>query len=242
MGTGWLGVRTLFFGALAVVGGGVGIYFGFFFKGGSPYSLQETLPQMVSDFGAHARVVELQDSTDDIVFRVIGSDGLLHERDYQLQFSETSDGGTGKTRHVSNSESRPSTSDRRHAKVTLGQIPSGIVDKLLSAVGFPKDGSSATLTGSTWMLESGARPFDKYEARYDGSRLHQTQSKASVFGPGSSTGSGTSTGSTPSATAPPNAAPPSSGLHGKVGKLLACIQRAHQNVNKIIACQQRFGP
>ena len=245
MGWGRTSVRNVAFTALGLVGGGVGIYFAFFFKGGSPYTLQETLPEMISDYGRNARVVELQDSTDDIVYRVIASDGLLHERDYELQFSETSNGGTGMTRHTSNSVSKPSASDVSSAQVRLGQISSGIVDKLLSEVGFPSNGSSATLDGDTWTLESGARPFDKYEARYDGSGLHQTQSQATVFAPQPTAPSGASpesSGSAPGATSTPQTSAPPAGLSGKTGKLIACIQHAHTNVNKIVICQRRFGP
>lgn len=220
-----MGVRNGAFTALGLVGAGVGIYFAFFFKGGSPYTLQETLPQMISDYGPSARVVQLQDSTDDITYRVIGPDGLLHERDYELQFSRTAGGGTGMTRHISNSVSKPSASDVSGAQVRLGQISSGIVDKLFLEVGFPSNGSSATLHGDTWTLESGARPFDRYEARYDGTGLHQTQSQATVFAP-----------------QPTKTSTPPAGLTGKAGKLLACIRHAHTDVNKIVVCQRRFRP
>jgi hypothetical protein len=239
-----MSVRNVAFTALGLVGAGVGVYFAFFFKGGSPYTLQETLPQMISDYGANARVVQLQDSTDDITYRVLGPDGLLHERDYELQFSRTAGGGTGKTRHISNSVSKPSASDVSGAQVRLGQISSGIVDKLFSEVRFPSNGSSATLHGGTWTLESGARPFDRYEARYDGSGLHQTQSQATVFAPQPTAPSGSSAGSSgsaPSATSTPQTSTPSTGLGGNTGKLLACIQHAHSDVNKIVVCQRRFG-
>jgi hypothetical protein len=50
-------LRTGGFGLLAIVGLAVGIYFAFFSKAGSAYTLQETLADMIHDFGASTRVV-----------------------------------------------------------------------------------------------------------------------------------------------------------------------------------------
>jgi hypothetical protein len=217
-----------------VLGAAVGIYFGVFFKGGSSYTLQETLPKMVSDFGANARTVEILASTDNVKYEVIGADGLLHTHVYGLEYSRVVGGGTGKTRKTTNSIRRATAGELRDARVRLGEIAPGVVDKLLARVGFPHQGSSATLTGDTWTLESGARPFDKYQARYDGTGLRQTQTQATVFGSGASSG------------APPRSSTSQSSPHTRLerttGKLLACIQRAHQDVNKLAVCQQRFAP
>jgi hypothetical protein len=54
--------------------------------------------------------------------------------------------------------------------------------KRTSEAGFPHSGSTATLQGSTWTIGSGASPFDKYQANFDGSGFRQTQSKSDVFG------------------------------------------------------------
>jgi hypothetical protein len=172
-----------------------------------------------------------------VSYEVIGSDGLLHRRDYALQTSETPGGGTGYNRHESNSQRRPTGGERRSATVPLGSLKPGIVDDLLGRVGFPQSASSATLTGRTWLLQSGVRPFDKYEARFDGTHLHQTASKATVFGPQPSsppTVGSTTTPRTPSIKVPTTSTKPN--------RLLSCIQHAHGNVTKMQVCTQRFAP
>ena len=76
-------------GTLAgVIGAGIGIYFAAFSPSGRPYNLQGTLPKMVADFGAGARVVQLVVSADNVDFEVIPDDGRLHTRNYDLVSSE----------------------------------------------------------------------------------------------------------------------------------------------------------
>jgi len=173
----------VFWLCFALVGGGIGIYFAYFFKGGSPYSFRETLPQMVSSFGADARVVQIQVSSDNVDYQVITRNSQLRDRAYILRLSRVQGGGTGNTREVENSARAPTAREQREARVTLSQLAPGVVESMYREVNFPSQGSSATLSGETWLLQSGARPFDRYEARYDGTDLHQTQSKASVFAP-----------------------------------------------------------
>jgi hypothetical protein len=60
-----------------------------------PYTLQETLPKMVSDFGAKARVVQISVSEDDVDFQVMGGDEQLHIRNYDVVESEISAGTEG---------------------------------------------------------------------------------------------------------------------------------------------------
>ena len=246
VGRGWV---TPFWVCLALVGGGVGIYFAYFFKGGSPYSFRETLPGMVSSFGADARVVQILVSSDNVAYQVIARDGLLHERVYNLQSSRVVGGGTGETHKVENAVRNPTASERREARVTLGQLAPGVVDGLYRRVNFPSQGSSATLTGDTWFLQSGARAFDQYEARYDGTGLHQTQSKSTVFGSNppsqiiahTATDSKAVTKSSITVTSSGNAQPTAL-LPKKLSRLLACVQRAQGDVSRITACQQRYAP
>jgi hypothetical protein len=49
--------------------------------------------------------------------------------------------------------------------VTLGQVDPGVVDSLYGEVGFPSQGSGATLTGRSWFLQSGAHPEHRFTAR-----------------------------------------------------------------------------
>jgi hypothetical protein len=231
------GWRTIGFTLLGVIGAGVGIYFAFFSKAGQPYSFQETLPKMVSSFGGQARVVQIVAGSDSVLYEVIGADGLVHRRDYELQTSETPGGGTGYNRHESNSQRRPTAAERRAAVVTLGSLSPGIVDSLFGRVGFPHDGSSASLTGRTWLLQSGARPFDKYAALFDVRRLRQTSSKATVFGAQSSAPS-----PAPTTTAQTSTTIKITASGAKANRLLTCVQHAHGDVTKMQACAARFAP
>jgi hypothetical protein len=219
--------RNLVGGFFGLIGLGVGIAsFAIFHNAGSGFSFHGTLPEMVSDFGKGARVVEILASTDDVKYAVIGRDGRLHERNYNLKFSKAIGGGTAKDRKIENSVRKATAAERANARVRLGDLNASVIDDLFKKVGFPHDGSSATLTGTTWLLQSGAHPFDKYVARYDGTGVHQTQSQADVFG---------QSGAPPQPQSQSGSAPP-------VNKLIGCIQDAHGDVTKITACQQRFGP
>ncbi len=240
---------TVFWVCLSLVGAAVGIYFAFYFKGGSPYTFEETLPKMVSAFGADARVVQVLVSSDNVSYEVIGRDGLLHRRVYELQFSREAGGGTAKTRGVENSVRKPTAGELREARVTLGQLTPGVVDSLYHRVDFPNDGSSAVLTGETWLLESGARAFDHYQARYDGTALHQTQSKATVFGSKPPSQTTTQPPAQGNVVTKSSITIRSSGgtqstatVRKRLRRLLACIQRAEGDASKIVSCQQHYAP
>src|SRR3954452_11017494 len=56
---------------------------------GSGYDFADTLPQMVDDFGEDARVISVLDRDGDVTFVVIGKDGRVHERAYELVCSVT---------------------------------------------------------------------------------------------------------------------------------------------------------
>jgi hypothetical protein len=253
---GWVRVKVLGWIIVAVAVVGFVIWFiTFIISNTTAYTLQATLPKMIADFGANARVVRIdvnreEDEDQHVLYEVIGADGRLHQRSYVLSQSPTGDGGTGSGTYVRNAVRMPTAAEVRGARLHLGQIPPGVVDELYGKVGFPSTDSHATLTGETWALStqeaSGAKFSDKYEARYDGSELRQTGSD-----PFHSTGRTTSRPPSPPARArtptaptvqPPSAPAPGRSTLQKAQRLLACIQGAHQDVTKLIACQRRFGP
>jgi hypothetical protein len=218
----------------------------FVFLGNSddpPYSFRETLPHVVSDFGANARVADIRVSADDVVYEVMTSDGLVHVRDYHLADRPAeSNSGRPHYRQIRNSVRDTTAADLRNAQLRLGDIPPGVVAKLFVQLRYSQSAGNATLEGKTWTLESDARLFDQYEARYDGTGLHQTRSRATVFLPKpvgqTETSTSTSTSQRATRATAPSAAP---GLI-KAERLLACVRRAHGDITKLVACQRRYGP
>ena len=142
------------------------------------YDLQGTLPKMVSAFGSDARVVEISVGSSDVYFQVIGADGRLHIRDYKVVESEIEAGTYGYNRKTSDYLRAPTALESQDAVLKLGQIDPGVVDRLYGKVGFPRQGSSATLTGRSWFLESGVSPDHQHVAGYDGSGLSPARSAA----------------------------------------------------------------
>jgi hypothetical protein len=67
-------------------------------RGIKPFTLQETLPKMVADFGAKARVVQIAVSGQNVDFQVIPQDGQLHIRNYDIVSYEVDAGTTGYNR------------------------------------------------------------------------------------------------------------------------------------------------
>ncbi|MGZ4183956.1 MAG: hypothetical protein ACXVFA_01055 [Solirubrobacteraceae bacterium] len=143
-----------------------------------PYGLRETLPGMVSSFGSNARVVKIIVGSSGVYYQVIGSDRRLHIRDYSIAQSEIDAGTYGYNRKTNNVVRAPTVAESSSAVLTLGQIDPGVVDSLYSKVGFPRQGSSATLTGRSWFLESGAQPEHRFVAAYDGHGVQRTQAAA----------------------------------------------------------------
>jgi hypothetical protein len=176
-------VRQRVLGVLGVAGAIVGVVIGShaFESATTTDTLANTLPQMVGEFGGSARVVQIIVDSGGVNYQVIGSDGLLHTRDYGIRTSQDVE-GTATTHEVENTQRHPTTAERRGAIVTLSKFEPGVVDDLYRKVGFPSSSSSATFSDGHWLLQTGSRPFDKYEARYDGSGLRQTQSEQSTFG------------------------------------------------------------
>ncbi|MFT3863780.1 MAG: hypothetical protein QM729_05860 [Solirubrobacterales bacterium] len=160
----------------AVVGVAIAGHVGVDSNGGlKPYGLQETLPGMVASFGPNARVVEIIVGSSGIYYQVIGADHRLHIRDYAIVEYEIEAGTYGYNHKTSDFVRAPTPAESRAAVLTLGQLDPGVVEGLYSKVGFPRQGSSATLTGRSWLLQYGADPDHRYVAVYDGSGLRPTQ-------------------------------------------------------------------
>jgi hypothetical protein len=126
-------------------------------------ALDQTLPQMVSDYGANARIVKLDVADDDIGYDVVLPNGSLHHRRYLL---------SGENRQTDDFTATANGSQLRSARLRLSAIPQRVLDTLLKRVAAPVDSSlwSATLTGQTWTIKTGAATW---QARYDGTGLHQ---------------------------------------------------------------------
>jgi hypothetical protein len=168
---------------VGLAGAAVGIYFAVHGAESSrPYTFSETLPSAVKALGGDSRVVSIQVDSSGVRYTVIESDGLVHVRDYSLRASASSEGGTDYSREVTANRRRPTAAEKRAARLKLSAFDASVVDSLFAHLDFPQSSSSATFADGHWLLQSGAHPFDKYEARFDGSGLHQTASKSSAFG------------------------------------------------------------
>jgi hypothetical protein len=244
---------------VGVVIAGIGIveHVGFDSNGGlKPYGLQETLPQMVASFGANARVVEIIVGSSGVYYQVIGADGQLHIRDYSIIESEIDAGTYGYNRKTSTFVRAPTAAESRSAVLTLGQVDPGVVDSLYRRVGFPRQGSSATLTGRSWFLESGAQPEHRFVAAYSGGGLQRSQAAAppdpkTATAPSSThaTTPRSSNGSKPTTTTVFSFTTTISSRSTKPGKLnsstqrlVTCIAHAQGDVTKIAMCQRKFVP
>ncbi|HEX3975824.1 MAG TPA: hypothetical protein VHW96_06140 [Solirubrobacteraceae bacterium] len=235
---------------MALVAAAVGIYIATKTsnEGIKAYTLQETLPKMVSDFGPKARVVQVSTSGQNVDFQVIPGDGQLHIRNYDIVSSEISAGTTGYNRKVTNVVRAPTAAETAQARVTLGQIDSGVVDRLLDKAGFSRGDTSVILSGGSWVLETYKGPSDGHVASFDGSGLHRAQ----LSGP-----AGTVAQSAPAATSSATSTATTTRTvsstatfsttfkvtrNPKAGKLLHCIVNAQGDVTKILKCQERFPP
>jgi hypothetical protein len=181
---------------------------------------------------------------------VIGADRRLHIRDYTIAQSEIDAGTYGYNRKTTNDVRAATPAESRSAVVTLGQIDPSVVDNLYSNVGFPRQGSSATLTGRAWFLESGAQPEHRFVAAYDGHGVQRTQSAAAPdpnIGPTQTTPSTVANGSNTTTTYSFTTTIASGSTRpGKLSRatqrLATCITRAQGDVNKIVVCQRKFVP
>ena len=237
----------------AVIGVAIAGHVGTDSNGGlKPYGLRETLPGMVSSFGSNARVVKIIVGSSGVYYQVIGSDRRLHIRDYSIAQSEVDAGTYGYSRKTNNVVRAPTAAESRSAVLTLGQIDPTVVDSLYSKVGFPRQGSSATLTERSWFLESGAQPEHRFVAAYDGNRVQRTQSAAppdlniattQATPVTSSNGSKAATTTVYSLTTTITSGSTKPGkLSRATQRLATCITHAQGDVNKIVVCQRKFVP
>jgi hypothetical protein len=249
------GLRRLIVGGVGVFAAIVGVliagHVGIDSNGGlKPYGLQETLPQMVASFGAEARVVEIIVDSSGVYYQVIGADRQLHIRDYSIVESEVDAGTEGYNRKTRNFVRAPTAAESHSAVLTLGQVDPSVVDRLYSKVGFPRQGSSATLTARSWFLASGAQPEHRFVASYDGGAVQRTQAPAAPDPKAATVPS--STQATPAkastktvysftTTISSGSAKPGN-LDRSTQRLLTCIAHAQDDVNKIALCQRKFIP
>ncbi len=260
------GLKRLVVGVVGVVAAIVGVaiagvaivgHVSFDSNGGlKPYGLRETLPQMVASFGAKARVVEVIVGSSGVYYQVIGADRQLHIRDYSIVESEIDAGTYGYNRKTRNFVRAPTATESRSAVLTLGQVDPGVVDSLYSMVGFPRQGSSATLTRRSWFLESGAQPEHRFVAAYSGTGVRRTQAPAppdpktatippstQATTPASPNGSKATTTTVYSFTTTISSGSTKPGkLNSTTQRLLTCIEHAQGDVNKIVVCQRKFVP
>jgi hypothetical protein len=197
-------------------------------------SYKDTLGEVQDKFGDDARVVGIQIDAGGTGYAVLSPDGSqVLIRQYGHTSEDLADGGTGYSAKTSDDSRRATAIDRRTGVVTLGQLNKDVVEDLWNEAYFPHTGSTATLKGATWEIGSGARPFDKYQARFDGSGFHQTQTKEDVFG----------SDTTSTAEPPPPRGPTKeqSKELSRAAKLGNCMQHAVGNPDKVQACAQRFG-
>jgi hypothetical protein len=222
---------------VALVAAVVGIYIATQTSGEGikPYTLQETLPQMVSDFGANARVVQISVSGQNVDYQVIPADGQLHIRNYDVVQYEVDAGTTAYNRKVTNVARAPTAAQTSQAHVTLSQVDPGVADRLLGKVGFDRSDSTATLAGASWVLESFQGPGNAYVAAVDGSGVHHLNAPTGTVAQTQTAPAVTTTVSSFSTTFTVTHDP-------KASKLLRCIVKAQGDVNKIVKCQQRFPP
>ena len=241
----------------AIVGVAIAGHVGSGANGGlKPYGLRETLPQMVASFGADAHVVEIIVGSSGVYYQVVGQDRRLHIRDYSIVESEIEAGTYGYNRKTSNFVRALTPAEARSAVVALGQVNPGVVDGLYGKVGFPRQGSSATLTGRSWFLQSGAQPEHRFVAAYSGSGLQRTQAAAppdpntatipsstQVRIPTSSNGPKATSRTVYSFTTTISSGSAKPGkLNSTARRLVTCIAHAQGDVNKIAVCQRKFVP
>ena len=255
------GLKRLVVGVVAagavIVGLAIAGHVGSDSNGGlKPYGLRETLPQMVASFGANARVVEIIVGSSGIYYQVIGADRQLHIRDYSIFESEIEAGTYGYNRKTRNYVRALTPAQSRSAVLTLGQVDPGVVDSLYHKVGFPRQGSSATLTGRSWFLQSGAQPEHRFVAAYSGGGLKPTQAAAppdpntATIPPATAAKTPTSTNRPPSTsttvysftTTISSGSTKPGKLNRTTRRLVTCIARAQGDVNRIAVCQHKFLP
>jgi hypothetical protein len=173
---------------------------------------------MVEDFGEDARVISVLDRDGDVTFVVVGKDGRVHERAYELVCSVTgSRHGSSCDKRTTNRRRAPLRGERDSARVTLGELDKDVVDDLrdhADAFG----GAPVGLRGRRWVVAAGA--FKAYVADLDGSNLHRAESAAdrqfaSSVSPGAGARNPNDRTGSPSGPPPPLPSPPGQLAQGR---------------------------
>ncbi len=125
----------------------------------------------------------------------------------------------------------------------FGQLPPNVVEKLYSRLHVTDDNNaSADLARDTWTVKVGFINPALWTASYDGTGLREVSPGGSdeqtVPAPPQSPVVTTGQASSPSTPVPTGPAPNASAAQ----KLLNCVRRADQNVQKLEACQRRYTP
>jgi hypothetical protein len=144
---------------------------------GSGYSFSDVLPEAVDDFGKDARVIYILAREGDVSFVLLGTDGRVHERNYELVCSSNGSArhGTSCSKRVTNKERAPLRGERDLARVRLGDLDEDVVDELRDGAD-AFSGAPVGLRGSRWVVAAG--PFVGWVADLDGSNLHRAKSPA----------------------------------------------------------------
>src|SRR3954453_23547936 len=112
--------------AAAVAGCGIGDLTG----GGYDYS--DTLSEVRDDFGKDARVISILDRDGDVTYVVLGTDGHVHERDYEYVCGRSGGNrsGTSCSKHTKNKVRAPLRGERDLARARLGELDEDVVENL----------------------------------------------------------------------------------------------------------------
>ena len=151
----------------------------------APPTFKRTLAEVREDFGEDARVLSISEIGGTVSYAVIDGD-IVRERTYSIETSEVrgpqGQPAQGREKKVDDRERPPTRKELATAAIALGDLDEDVVVRMWEEVGFPTQGSSASLAGQEWVLSSGSRPFDRYVANADGSGIRQTKSKKDTFG------------------------------------------------------------
>jgi hypothetical protein len=147
---------------------------------GNP-TFKDTLSEVRDDFGDDAGVLSISEIGGTVTYKVIDGSETVRTRTYSIETSEVrgpqGEPAQGRSRTVQDSERPATRKEIRGSKVTLGDLDQDVVVQMWEEVGFPTEGSTASLTGDQWVLSSGARPSDRYLANADGTGIRKAKEK-----------------------------------------------------------------
>jgi len=154
-------------------------------KAGETFTFKETYPEAVEKLGEDAKIVAVTSNTAFVGYDVVGEDGQIKTLSYTVETSETrgpqGQPAQGRDRKTVEGTRAPRPGEVENATITLGQLDEEVVERMFEELDFDPS-SMATLSGQEWTLSSGLRTFDRFKANFDGTNIHQTQSKEDVFG------------------------------------------------------------